>query len=199
MTDYAAATIVWGGESLTLLELMKQLMGVTDNTQDTELSMYLQMAGEAAEKYIDNKIVLQEVVENFIRTVSPIALRYYPVGGLTSVVNDGTDETDSWSVYAEDGIYWITKGDFSGTPFKQLTVTYNAGFDPIPAETGYAIATIAINYEQSGGSASGQVKKEVINGVGSVEYVTSADADGNVGLISPATIGVLDKYRRFHV
>ncbi len=197
--DFAAATTEWGGNTITLLELMKQLMGVTDNTQDTELAMYLQMAGEAAESYIDNKIVSQSVSENFIRNISPIPLRFYPASLITGVVLDGVDQTDDWKLYASEGIYWATNGDICSDPFEQLTISYNAGFEPVPADLAYALSSIAIRYEESGGAGGTQVKKEVVQGVGSVEYVTSNDVDGNVGLLSPATIGTLTRYRRWHV
>ena len=197
--DFAGATIEWGGNTITLLALMKQLMGITDSARDDELSMYLQMAGEAAESFIDNKTVSQSVTENFISDRSPIPLRFYPASSITEVLLDADDETDQWKLYASDGIYWATKGEKCGDPFKQLSVTYDAGFSPVPADLGYALVNIAIRYEESGGSGGNQVKKEVIQGVGSVEYVTAGDVDGNVGLLSPAVIGTLTRYRRFHV
>ena len=198
MPDFAAATIVWGGSTITLLDLMKQLLNITDDTQNDELSMWLQMAGEAAEQYIDNKLAKQEVKELFASNRSPVALRYFPASTLTSVDLDGTDQTADWQTYISDGICWAENGVISKSTFEQLTITYDAGFDPLPAEVGYAITQIAVNYEASGGSGSSGIKKEVIQGVGSIEYVTSADTDGNVGLLAPATIGTLEKYRRIH-
>ena len=197
--DFAAATTEWGGNTITLLALMKQLMGIADDTQDTELAMYLQMAGEAAENYIDNKIVRQEVSENFISNRSPIPLRYYPASLITEVLLDDEDQTLDWKLYASEGIYWATNGEICDSPFEQLAIKYNAGFDPVPADAAYAITSIAIRYEESGGAGGSQIKKEVVQGVGSVEYVTSNDVDGNVGLLSPATIGTLTRYRRWNV
>jgi len=81
MADFAAATVAWQGNTITLLELTKTLNNLEsrDTSQDEMLSLWLQMAGEAAESYIDNKIVLQEVTEEFRHQRWPIALRYWPV------------------------------------------------------------------------------------------------------------------------
>lgn len=198
MPDFAASTIAWGASTITLLELMKQLLDIVDASQDDELSMYLQIAGEAAESYVDNKLALQEVKEQFPSQRSPIALRYYQVSSLDAVDLDGQDLTADWSLYFSEGIAWAEDGSKCGTSFEQLIVTYQAGWEPLPAEIGYAIVQIAIAYQQSAGSAPGAVKKESIVGVGSVEYVTAADANGNTDLLSPSTRGVLEKYRRFN-
>lgn len=204
MADFAAATVAWQGNTITLLELTKTLNNLEsrDTSQDEMLSLWLQMAGEAAESYIDNKIVLQEVTEEFRHQRWPIALRYWPVEDtLTAVSLDGEDTLADWLVFRRDGLQFITK-DKSGKgcvgSFEQLDVTYNAGSDPIPAELGYVLAATAIAYDSKAGGVSGQVKKEVIQGVGSVEYATNEDAPGSVGSLSPSSISVLDRYRRLY-
>ena len=202
MPDYAGASIEWTGGTITLLELTKQLLGIADTSQDAELSMYLDMAGQACETYCDNKLVSQDVTEQYANSQYPLALRYWITGDISAVTVDGVDQTAEWKTYKTDGVTWASpstsacnKTDY----FNQLDITYAAGYDPLPSDLGYAIATVAIGYEQAGGTSVGSVKKEVINGVGSVEYVTGTDVDGNIGLLSPTTIGVLDRYRRFHV
>ena len=200
--DYASATIEWGANTLTLLELVKQLLDVADNSQDVELSMYLDMAGSACEDYCDNKLVQQDVTEQYAMAQYPIALRYWITGAISDVTIDGLDETASWKTYSSDGVTWatpITTGDYLAGSFKQLSITYSAGFEPVPSDVGYAIASVAIAYQQSGGSTVGSVKKESIVGVGSVEYVTDTEVNGNVGLLSPSILGVLNKYKRYHV
>ena len=200
MVNYAGAEIVWGDpeNTITLLELMKNLMGISDSARDDELSMYLDMAGRAAESYIDNKLVSQEVTEKYAFTMSPIALRYYPADTLTDVTVDGGDETDDWALYTSDGVTWSAKSAaFRNCEFKQMSITYTAGLNPLPSEVGYALSKIAMAYESQTGS--GNVKKEVINGVGSIEYVTGADSSSSIGFISPSALGVLERYRRHHV
>jgi hypothetical protein len=202
--DYAGATIEWGTtpDTITLLELTKQLLGIVDNSRDTELSMYLDMAGRACELYCDNKLVEQDVVEELAMSRSPVALRYWLADTLSSVTIDGVDETANWTMYRSDGVAWITEsvsGHSHSTSFDKMAIGYTAGFNPLPSEVGYAISTVAISYDEAGGSSVGSVKKEVVTGVGSLEYVTASDVDGNVGQISPAVIGVLEKYKRLHV
>ena len=202
--DYASATIEYGATptSMTLLELTKKLAGIVDNSQDDDLTLYLQMAGEAAEQWIDNKLVMQAVTENYAASKSPVALRFYPASDLTLVEIDAVDVTTDWELMTSDGITWTLNNRNSASRtdyFNQMVIGYSAGFDPLPAEVGFAIAQIAIGYDESGGSAVGSVKKEVVNGVGSVEYVTGTDSDGSVGVIAPATIRTLEKYRRYHV
>ena len=202
--NFAIATVEWGTtpDSITLLQLTKDLMGITDNSRDDELSMYLQMAGEACEKYIDNKLAQQEVKEDVASAHSPFSLRFWPSSAPTAISIDGEDVLADFTAYISDGIMWISKSTSSSEStcgFKQMTVTYTAGYEPLPAEIGYAISRTAIAYEAQQGASSGAVKKEVVQGVGSIEYATDADSVGSVGLLSPATVGVLDMYRRWHV
>ena len=129
-------------------------------------------------------------------------MRYWITGDISAVTVDGVDQTADWKTYKTDGVTWASPSATSLSKtnyFNQLDITYSAGFEPVPSDVGYAIASVAIAYQQAGGSSVGSVKKESIVGVGSVEYVTGTDVDGNVGLISPSIIGVLDKYKRYHV
>jgi len=87
MTDFANDVISWGSTptELSLLDLMKQMLGIVDTARDAELSMYLDMAGNAAERYIDNIIEQREVTERISKKYVPVPLRYYPVTTVTSV------------------------------------------------------------------------------------------------------------------
>jgi len=198
--DYASATLEYGAtpETLTLLEFMKRITGA-DDTVDDEYTLYLQLAGEAAESFADNKLVRQEASERFPLVNTPISLRYDPVESITSVTIDGDDVTTDWSLYSSDGVYYAENGFDAGDPFKQLVITYSAGYDPLPADVGYAIVKVAITISENAAAPSSGIKKEVINGVGSVEYLTPADVSGSdVGLLSPATVGTLMRYRRLN-
>jgi len=201
MSDFAAATIAWGGNTITLLDLLKQELGITDNTQDDQLSMYLQMAGEACERYIDNKIDSDQVIENYSHNKTPVALRYYPAAAPVTVEVEGEDVSDDWGLYTDNGIVWITTtacGAERNSCFEQLKITYQAGYDPLPSDLGYAVVRAAAAYETQGGGTSGQVKKESVVGVGSIEYATDADAPGSAGMLSATVIGTLDLYRRVY-
>lgn len=199
--DYANAIIEWGSGTITILELTKQKLGITDNSQDDELSMYIDMAGQACEAYIDNKIVEQVVTEQYAYVKSPQALRFWPANTLSAVIIDGEDVTEDWEMFSSDGVVWNVR-DKCNTDimdcFKQMSVTYTAGYNPVPSDVGYAIVATSLNYESNSGG-TGAIKKEVVQGVGSVEYVTDSDSMGSVGLISGTSLGVLERYRRWHV
>lgn len=200
--DFSVSTIEWGANTITLLELMKQILGITDSAQDVELSMYLQMAGEACEKYIDNKIAEQTVEESFSKSFDPVALRYWPVVSLDSLTVDGTDVLAGWEAFKSDGIEWAVKekcSSSSSSCFEQMVVGYTAGYEPIPTELGYAVTVAGIAYQSERGAVSGAVKKEHVVGVGSVEYDVGDDVATGVGLLPAGIIPVLDTYRRYHV
>lgn len=202
MADFASATVEWGSvpDSITLLDLTRQLAGLCDTDRDRELAMYLQMAGEAAENYVSNVLALKSVTERIARSRAPVALRYTPyVDGLTVTV-DGVDVSADYEAYQDDGLAWAVRGAsevYRSGSFSQMVITYNAGYDPLPADLGYAIAQAALAYLNSNSASSGAVKKESIVGVGSIEYATADDLVGGVGMLPAATVAVLDRYRRY--
>ena len=139
MSDFANAIIEWGPapSSITLLELLKQQLDITDNTRDDELSMYLGMAGSACERYLDNIIDQRDVSERFTTDRHPIALRYYPVDALVGISVDGVDLLSEYELFHEEGLAWNVKntcGWHEGSCFEQMIITYTAGYDPLPAD-----------------------------------------------------------------
>lgn len=200
--DFSAATIVWGANTITLLDLMKDILNIVDNTQDTELSLSLQAGGEACEAYIDNVIAETDVKENFTFVTSPKTIRYWPVSALVSVTVDGVDVTADWALYTQDGVAWSVRDTCNRIHedcMKQMVVDYTAGYEPLPADLGYAVVISAIAYQEQQGSSAGAIVKESVVGVGSVEYATGADAVSGVGALNPTVIGSLEPYRRYSV
>jgi len=204
--DFAASTIEWGTtpDSITLLQLMKDILGITDASRDTELSLHLQAGGEACEKYIDNKIAEVQVDENFSHARNQVALRYYPVSAVGAVFVDGTNEITDYLEFDDEGLKWVVGSQGKccleiNQCFSSLLIRYTCGYEPLPADLGYAVVMTAMSYESERGAVSGAVKKEVVTGVGSIEYSTGDDISVGVGLIPPAAIGTLDLYRRHNV
>jgi len=198
--NYADATISWNGNSITLLEFLKQQIDICENdtSRDDELSLWLQMAGEACEAYCDNVLASCDTTEQHPAKISPVALRYYPVSALNAVTVDAVDVTDDYEVFESEGVDYITSSTTGRTcpdGFKQMNIEYTAGYDPLPADLAYAITRTAINYDNTT-FGTGVVKKESVVGVGSIEYATSDDTTGNVGAISSAAVSTLDKYKR---
>jgi hypothetical protein len=203
--DYCAATIEWGGNTMTLLDLMKKQLDMctTDTSMDAELCLWLQMAGEACEAYCDNVLAAQDVTERHPATHSPVSLRYWPVSDVTNatVVIDGQDVSTDYEFFYGGGVDFITVSRTGRTlpdGFKQMDITYRAGYEPLPSDLAYAIVAAGNSYN-SGIAGTGEIKRESVVGVGSVEYATSADQAGNYGVLSSNVIATLDKYRRLHV
>lgn len=195
MSDFAAATIAWGSETITLLQRVKDIQCITDDGQDDEIALYLQMAGEGAESYCDNKLCLQACTEQIARSHSPVALRYWPFVSLTTVVDDTEDVTADWETFISDGVAYVTSNRTAinhATGFQQLVLEYQAGYEPLPAELGEAICRASINLGQQ---ATGAVKKESVVGVGSVEYQTD---DGIYGGFTSGQLSILAKYARWY-
>ncbi|WP_116364417.1 phage head-tail connector protein [Parahaliea mediterranea] len=202
MADFSSATVEYGPgpTSTTLLEMLKSQLDVTDDSRDDELALYLQLAGEAAERYIDNVIVLQPVNETFNRYRSAITLRYYPyIDGLTVMV-DGQDMTSEFEVILKDGLDTAVKdrcGVRRDCCYKQVILTYNAGREPLPADLGFAIVQGAMGYEL-GGDQGGPASRESIVGVGSIEYAGASDgAAVGMGMFPGSAMAVLSAYKRW--
>lgn len=199
MADYATAKIVFGGTEKTLLDLVKELSGIPplDTARDAEFSMYLQMAGESAQRYTNNALAKRQVVEQLSHSGSPVLLNYFPfVDGLLVMV-DGQDVTADYELFHQNGMARIASSRceaVSSCCFDQMVITYNAGFDPLPADLGYAIARTAMAYEQQA-SGGGQLKKESIVGVGSWEFSTADEQPAGFGMFSAASLSILDQYR----
>jgi hypothetical protein len=199
--DYASAVVEYGGtpSTITLLELTKLLDGEVSSTNDDLYTLYLQICGEAAEQYCDNKLVSQSVLQQQLQVVDHTPLRFYPVNSLTTVTVDGEDVTESYKLYTVDGITYLTRDSFdiaAGSIPEQVDITYDAGYAPLPADAGYAIARSAIDYKKDSPTNPADIKKETVVGVGSIEYDTQSYLRGDFGLLTAETLSVLDRYRR---
>jgi hypothetical protein len=192
-----------GGVTQTLLEFTKSILGITDASKDASLSVNIDIAGRACERYIDNIIAKVEVKEQFKDSFTPIPLRYWPADNLVSVFVDGQDVTADYETVTQDGIFWTLRSlrtlqPTEDTRWKQMDVSYDAGYDPIPEDLAYAIATAGIAYENNVASG-GPIKKETVVGVGSVEYDTALQEATSVGMLPASAVGALEPYRRHHV
>ena len=204
MMDWSQVTIAYGsGQTVTMLELVKQKLGITDISRDDELTLVCQMAGEAAERYCDNVLALRSVSEQISHYKHPVALRYSPYSDGLTVGVDGVDVTDDFTPYHDEGLQWAVKatcGNYQNCCFEQMTLTYNAGFDPLPADLGWAISQGAVGYEANGGGGSGPVRKESIVGVGSIEYAVPGESEGGMiggwGTFPAAAMATLESYKR---
>lgn len=202
MTDFASLPID-APDNPTLLELLKWQLEIEpfDTSRNKELSIYLEMAGQAAEKYIGNAIEKREMKENLSHARTPVALRYSPYGGDLVVTVDGVDVSTDYEVFTDDGLSWAVR-DISGssreTSFSQMTISYTAGYNPLPADLGYALVQSGEGY--AAGGSGGSIKRESVVGVGSTEYYGGDEGSGatRVGQLPASAVSVLDSYLRWH-
>jgi hypothetical protein len=206
MTDFANAEIAWGAgsgaETITLLQLLKDQLGETGSGRDSELSMYLDMAGNSAEQYVDNVLVQREVVEQKPISGSPVALRYWPYVSGLAIEIDGETVTSDFELFKSEGVNWAVKDRCAASRsncFDQMTLTYTAGYDPLPSTIGFAIVQGAMGFE-AGADQGGPVSRETVVGVGTVEYTSQADgATAGMGMFPGSAVALLDQYRRYGV
>lgn len=193
------------GTTKTLLQLLKDKLDIcyNDTSRDDELTMWLEIAGKAAEAYCQTVLAAQDVTERHAVTFSPVRLRWYPVADITNavVMIDGEDVSADYEFFYDIGNDYITVNRNSANlpdGFKQMDITYNAGYDPLPIDLAYAIAGGAAKYDNEV-VGTGEVKRESVVGVGTIEYATSADDTGNFGAYSASQLDILNHYRRMHV
>jgi len=223
--DYSAAfsaayvTILPSGGKIDLLTLFKLYLGERGATRDCQLIVHLEMASTFIEKYIDNIIMKRKVIERFVHRQWPIVLRYNPTGDFLRFDLDGKPVAVGsgdykWWVYVEDGLTWLSPSNngccaiFRECRFRQIEIEYEAGYDPIPPDLAHAMLLTAAGLENKQGTGKiniggeGVIKKEVIQGVGSLEYDTSqsggVNMTGAVGPIPFEAVEILNLYRRLY-
>ena len=184
------------------------------------MSEALNMAGDFIETYLDRVIAKRPVDEYFPHHFGTVELHNMPVDTAepVNVFLDGIQQGD-YSVWlrrgktaflSKSGIRQDMPMDWRG--FNQVTVTYTAGFDPIPSDLANAIIWTAALIFQSqgqgtipgGGGGSGEVKSMTIYDVGSISYDvgSSASSGGSVdsfsaaGIIPDTAAQVLSRYKR---
>ena len=191
--DYANAVVTVGVDSYTLRDLMKTRLCIAGNDYDAELALHLQTAGEAAESYTSNAVAKQQVINLATDWGRLVRLPYWPVNALNEVTIDGEDVTADWVLRLTYGVAYaehvtgstVVTGD-------QLSITYSAGYDPLPADLANALVSAAINYREGGAAGGGVIRRESVVGVGSVEYANETET---YGAFTAAGISTLDRYR----
>jgi len=193
-----------------LLAVLKQILGIceVDSSEDAALTAYLNGAISACETYLDRVIISQRsVTERLVNIRAPRVLRYRPVGALQAVTYEGDDVLSDWELikhtdYAE--LHNVNDWRFCVDYDEELVVTYQAGFTDCPYDLMLAISQAAASMRSMagvGGTAPGMVvKKEMMNGIGSVEYDIDSQIAGtsSFGLLPPQTIQILDIYRGYY-
>lgn len=140
--------------ALCTLQELKSFMGkdVTDITKDDIYSIYINGISNQIEKIIGRKILAKDYTEKYKGTDSTeLILNNYPVNSITSIsyVDDGVEvetlDEYEYDLEQEEGIIykstgWLLQGyssymsDKIDFPRRHIKVTYNGGFQDIPAD-----------------------------------------------------------------
>ena len=208
--DFSAAFAVapFSGElgSQTLLDLMKLHLGIDpgDTTNDEALTRAINMAGDIVENYLGRVVTKREVLERWPHHFGTVTLRNLevdPTANVTVYLN-GVVQSGYSIFLMNGGLAYLTRQD--GRPdvpmdwraFDQVSVTYTAGYDPLPSDLANAIVwTAALIYQSEGtgttpgGGSSGDVKSMTIYDVGSMTYDVGGSSGNSSGIIgSPGVI-----------
>jgi hypothetical protein len=205
-----------------LLNALKEYLGIEpdDTSQDAELLRALNLAGSVCETYLDRVIAKREVGEHFQSYFGRVTLHHTPVDHTAdvTVTLDGV-EMSGFEVYEErwklphltrQGMQMDMPLDWR--KYDRVTVTYTAGYDPIPDDLAQALVYVAADLFASqgtgtlpgGGGSSGAVKSMSIHDVGSITYDvgnTNTGGGGSIssfGLINETATHLLSKYKRMN-
>lgn len=193
-----------------MLDQLKRLLGITDDTQDALLTELLIEAQEYVEDYLQRKLDLADY-EDFVSVeyTDTLVIRNFPLESVTSVETlDGVSYSD-YKVLKQFGEIKSRAQSFSG----DIAIEYRGGYDVLPAWAKKGIVETAASLyanNGNGGTTSGvkigAVKSEEIVGVAKVTYETgsssssggSASNTGNYGSIPGYVIDILEPHRNRH-
>lgn len=194
-----------------LVAQLSILLGITDTDF---LQTSIPLIAESINTYCNRILYKQTGLVDKFRTVGWIKervyLRQFPVTALTSVTEDGVvlvRDTDFF-LSGDDGI--LLRTDVQGNakwwlPYKVVVVTFDAGYDPYPADLVPVLAAVVeheyakkAQRDLNSGSNMEGVSKLTIFDVGSVEMSDAGPFQSDTSDVHPVLGNytlVLDHYR----
>ena len=215
MTDYQnwGALLVSNGQ--TLLEFFNAFMGFEDNANDAAANRSLDIAGSAVELYLDRTVAKREVVEDFPHHFGVVILHDPQVDVSTPpvVTLNGEGQTNYDVYLARDKLAHLTRLNMrqdvpmDWRAYDQVSVTYTAGYDPLPLVLAQALSYVAAGLFQADGTgsepggASGDIKSMSIYDVGSMSFDVGSSNSGSslvsgYGVITETSAQLLQAYKR---
>lgn len=181
------------------LDCAKKRLGITDDTQDTEVQAALDAALDLVENYLDRKLERAESTETFYcHSGQTISLKRYPlVRIIDSSASYKNVDMDTGLIYFGCGVGGCNAGH-AGQP--GVTVHYEGGYAKLPPALLMALCHVfdQVMASMQGGAsvAAGAISRITIPDVGSITYA-SGSASGS-GASNPLSVAayILDGYRR---
>ncbi len=204
-----STTISCTGQWITLAAA-HTLLGTTTPADDVAVQGYIDAIAAMLLNYLGRSLPHCEHRDvNFRPTGSFINTRHWPILAITSITSEGSTIAETEFDIDEDlgMFYYNAEGiSFNGAQPKDITITYEAGYDPIPAELLTIFNTLLTDLNDAGGTAvtsTGEIKKVSLVGVAAVEFDTGTSSVAYSGVdrqsgvpeaLKPFT-GTLDRYR----
>lgn len=186
---------------LVTLTRAKLELGITGDSQDDVLALQIADASAAARSYLCWPVVAETLIDRYRDLVcGSIWLSRYPVGVVTSVVEDGVTLTadDDYELDETTGQVWRLDGNDCRRmwTFRKVVATFVGGFNPVPVDIQKAVLKLLTQFRLSQGRDS-QVKSEEVPGVLRQDFWVGAV--GENGALPPDVSSLLDPYRRVPV
>lgn len=197
------------GDGLVGLDVVKDELNIAsgDTSKDAKLTRYIAEVSIAAQQFCNRVFAVEtikdefwpargEVPSMFISGEDPLQLSRWPVVSIVSVIENGVALTDSvdYRVDKENGALFRldSAGDPKIWPAYATAVTFQAGFDPMPADiTGKIVRMVTARYYAAGRDPS--LMSESIPGVR--DYRVWVPTGSDAGNMPPDVADVLNNYR----
>jgi len=184
-------------QSLVALDDLKDDLGITSSSEDDYLTRQIASASADIALYCDRVFKTETVIETFhlTQTERLLCLERYPVGSIGSITVDGTAlasglyqaDGDTGHLYRKD-----SDGDITTWAICRTVVTYDAGYDTIPADLEAACISL-IKARRSARTRDPVLRSEEIPDVYKAAYWVSGPGDGE---LPPDVTAALDRYRK---
>jgi hypothetical protein len=188
---------------LTVLETVKQELGITDNNSDDTLSRVISEQSEVAASYCRRPLAQATIIDSFRmwpNTYQPLMPSRRPVVSITEIVEDGTTLVETDYEYDEEtGFLWkLSSVDericWAGG---KTVVTYVGGYElltTLPRDIERAVL-ILIKESWFSLARDPRARSETVEGIGRTELWVGT-VPGGGALPSDAT-ALLEPYRRY--
>jgi hypothetical protein len=189
---------------LTVLETVKQELGITNSNSDAQLARLISEQSEVAASWCRRPLAQATITDSFRVTnwmCEPLMPSRHPIVSISEIVEDGTTliETD-YEFDEQGGMIWkLDSSEDRAVWSGKVTVTYVGGYElltTLPRDIERAVL-ILIKQSWFALSRDPRSKSEMVEGIGRTEYWIG-DIPGGGGLPTEASV-LLEPYRRYSV
>jgi len=187
--------------ALCSLDSLKEVLGITDNSQDTLLTNIINRSTDTIESYCNNRRFKSTVYTNeeYDGTGTRyINARQYPITAVTAYEeNDGSVGTTDWNALQSDYVKYIEDGHGPGQFYheggfergpKNYRFTYTAGYATIPYDLEEACLELSVWFYKQRQSMG--MKSETLGEYSYTKESFTGNPIENLGLDM-----ILEKYR----